>query len=75
MAPLKLGIWVGMNDLHRYFHERALVAPLKPFLFPRARGARLYFHERALVAPLKPKLKTIATAHGRISTSARSWPH
>ena len=37
-----------------YFHERALVAPLKlcsrcgaPFIW-------FYFHERALVAPLKP---------------------
>ena len=58
-----------------HFHERALVAPLKLVDSVLAHGDSDNFHERALVAPLKRGQRQPHPLDGRISTSARSWPH
>ena len=57
------------------FHERALVAPLKPATAQYCTYPEMNFHERALVAPLKHIKALSNPVDDNISTSARSWPH
>ena len=59
-GPIEARLGAGIGASVPYFHERALVAPLK--LDGHALPLRQpdHFHERALVAPLKLR----AAAHG-----------
>ncbi len=58
------------------FHDREVVAPLKPRCRCLAGFIVVRFHDREVVAPLKPSVEPLRAAQiWADSTTARSWPH
>ena len=57
------------------FHDRAVVASLKPDLANGSAFAYSQFHDRAVVASLKLAGLEHRGAGHHNSTTARSWPH